>query len=65
MKGAIFAGDRSVELIDLPEPERLRHGEVLLKMMPSGQSAAAILRRFRAAAGPGELAQSPFPRRRA
>ena len=29
MKGAIFTGDRSVELIDLPEPEP-KHGEVLL-----------------------------------
>ena len=46
MKGAIFTGDRSVELIDLPEPEP-KHGEVLLKMMASGL-CGSDLRRYRA-----------------
>lgn len=45
MRGAVFVGDRTVELRDLPEPEP-GQGEVLLKMMASGL-CGSDLRRYR------------------
>ncbi len=43
MKGAVFAGDRRVEVRDFPEPEP-GPGEVVLKMMASGLCGSDLMR---------------------